>query len=209
MTTAENEMPEPKTPRKARTVLVITLCAVLGICFGAGSGIIGGHQAARLTAPDPLGPTALPAIPEKVPTGADEYLPGLRVSFITKNFLQKAKWTCETEATNDRYFPVAAYLTTCSAPNYVRLSVNLWHDDEAKVKLVETDCSYPLGSSLCRTLARGVAELTVVGQPEVAKRTAAWAADNVDRDATTVIGDVRLTADLSYRTPRMRIVPAK
>ncbi|MEV4636670.1 hypothetical protein AB0J80_04875 [Actinoplanes sp. NPDC049548] len=193
---------------KVRTVLGVGLGVLLGLCLGAGVGIVSGHTAAKLAEPDPLGPTALPAIPDKVPTGADAYVPGLTVSLISKDFLQRAKWTCKTQATEKNLSLPAAHRTSCDAPEGARLSVTLWHDSETKVKSVEADCRYPLGSELCRTLARGIAELSVVGRPDVAKRTAAWAVDNVDRDATTVIGDVRLISDLSSRHPSMRILPA-
>ncbi|GAB1688596.1 hypothetical protein [Krasilnikovia sp. M28-CT-15] len=210
MVNAEAEAPgTPARPRKAIMVLAVTLCIVLGSCLGTVGGLVGGRAAAKFAAPDPIGPTALPPIPEKVPSGSDQYLTRLTVSHITKDFAKRAKFTCNTKQLGQTPDPAGIYFTSCDAPEGVTASVMLWHDGEAKVKAVEAECRLPLGTPLCRTLAGGIAELAIVEQPDVAKRTAAWAAENVDRDATTVIGGVRLTATLDGHFPSMRIAPAE
>ncbi|MEU4625401.1 hypothetical protein AB0G04_36195 [Actinoplanes sp. NPDC023801] len=194
-----------ESPRSSSvlTVLVIVFCAVLG----AVAGTVGGHTAAGLAVPDPLGPTALPPIPAQVPSGADAYLPRVTVSDITKDFLQRARWICETQSKKDPYLPADNY-TACDAPEQGKLRVVVWSDAEAKVTSVQADCRYPLGTQLCRTLAISIAKVVTGGEPETAKRSAAWAGENVDRDATTVIGKVRLIAELSAQHPTMRIIPA-
>lgn len=202
-------MTSPNTPSRALTALVVTLCALLGLCVGGVGGVVAGHTTAKLATPDPLGPTALPELPEKFPATDDMYLPGVTVSFITKDFLRQAKWICETRPPNPkRYGGEASLFTSCHAPQSSRLRVHLWHDGEAKVRTVVATCPSSTGFTPCRTLVSAIAELTVVGQPDLATRAAAWAADNVDRDATTVIGEVRLVAALEP-LHEMAVVPAE
>ncbi|SRR6266545_1272482 len=187
--------------RAARsTALVLTLSAIAGLMLGP----VAGGVATALTAPDPGGPSAPPAVTAPFPGKDNVYVPAVTVDQITKGFLEQAKFTCQPAAPRALTEP-AAQQTDCNAPRGVDLVVYIGHD-QARVRAVHALCYYPPGTEVCHTLFRRIAELALTGQPELRKRAAAWAVDNADRDVSTVIGGVRLIVTLDSHA--IRVFPA-
>jgi len=189
---------EPPVPARRRDSLV---APVIGIVLGCGAvGALAGFVLAVVTAPQPVGPSAPPAIPADFPNAEKRYLPGVTVSRIADDWMKKANsYTCkphEVPATNVEEGRAPKELE-CSAPGDAKwdLYTSIEYDDEKHVRAVEAHCHYGPGSVACSSLFATMAD-AIFTDPELRKRAATWAEKNADADNETVIGGVRFRSSL-------------
>lgn len=198
-------------PRPARTGSSLVAQLIVTILVCALPGALGGFVLANVTAPDPQGPTAPPAIPANFPNKENRILPGVTVSMVADEWLKQANsYTCEeTEPPGGGVDKsMAPHAMECSAPGDAKydLYVDIAYDNENEVREVEATCNYDPGAIACSSLFANLADLAFVAQPELRKKAADWAEKHTDTDDTTVLGGVRLIMSLEH-PHSLRVIP--
>lgn len=179
-------------PGKAVTVLVTVAALLAGMLGGGAVGALAGTVTGT-----PPGSSEPPPMPENFPEGDNRYLPGVTVTLIAKQWLERANsWTCAAEPDPD--LERGKYETRCEAPGAdISVYAVINHDDDAKVTGIWVACRYRTGSRMCRSLFEKFADALLQSQRELIKPATEWAKKNVDRDSAAVFGGIRMEISLS------------
>jgi hypothetical protein len=199
----------------SRTLLSLLSAVVVAAVVGVAAGTIAARSvAARSTtagsvateAPSELviGPSAPPAIPEGFPSASQAYVP-TTVTELRDAWLEKEpEWNCEKTASS------VGTSTTCRPPDseldpteqYAIDLAILNHDvDPTVVTGVEASCELDRpGSRRCRSFFSDVAATVLGSDPALSEEAGRWARANTAVNNTTVIGGIRLTAELDPQT---------
>ncbi len=202
--TGHTPLPDTGTTRRsARSWGLLAGVTLAGLLLGA----FLGTRVAALTISPPTVPTAPPPIGASFPVDADRYLPGVTVGLIAQEWLVKTNgWQCTTESKIDR-LDLGSRFTSCYHPDDVQLHVYFFHDQDTQVRTIEAVCRHPVGTPLCQQLFQSIAVLCLKSQQNLRTPAEDWIRQNTDRDATTVIGTLRLFTNLDRHV--LTIVPAE
>jgi hypothetical protein len=170
-------------------VIAVVFMVLVAGGTGAAIGVMAGSG--------PKGPTGAPTFDAHFPHGTQRYMRGVTVSAIVKDWLAQKEWTCEY---HPRTSSRSSRRAECKPPGDTGsdLEVSISFDSERRVREVDLMCAYGPGNPTCKKLFTELAGNLLAG--DQSKKAAAWAGANVDNDATTVIGNLRLVATLSPHT---------
>jgi hypothetical protein len=205
VTTPQVANPPPQNAPRRRRQRSILIAGVLAFLLGGSTGVaIGWYVGAK-----PKGPTDLPKITGDFPNADQRYLQGVTVSDIADSWLAGTlAWTCEPSDTAAGLLSGALKRTECTAPGdrsrHLRITID--YDDNKHVREVDVMCTYGPGHHACEHLFVAVAGILLASDAEQHKQALNWAGTNVDSDASTVIGNVRLLTTLSPHS--LRCTPA-
>lgn len=174
------------------------LPALIGTLVAAAllGGIIGWTVGTTTT--EPPGNDTPPELAAEFPSGDRQCLPGVTLDLVVDDWLKKANsWQCTDEpADPDNYLGVKR-VTECSPDEDREMLVRVEYDAEDKIKLVESTCRRSLKTTACTTLAAALAQTVLSPQGKKLRDQAEkWARENADSERGTVIGGVRLQANL-------------
>lgn len=191
-------VPPPGGTPPARSARPGFLPALIGTLVAAAllGGIIGWTVGTTTT--EPPGSDTPPELAAEFPSGDRQYLPGVTLDLVVDDWLKKANsWQCTDEpADPDNYLGVKR-VTECSPDEDRDMLVRIEYDAEDKIKLVESTCRLGLKTTACTTLAAALAHTVLSPQGNKLRDQAEkWARENVDSERATVIGGVRLQANL-------------
>ncbi|MGW0435152.1 hypothetical protein ACWDV4_21760 [Micromonospora sp. NPDC003197] len=185
-------------PGKVLLVLAVVVSLVLSGLVGA---VVGGVTGTLTTGPE--GPSALPSTDASFPTVERRYLPGVKVSTVTEEWLKKANsYTCTPPDSGRRTISEAAKQLQCEPPGNLKyaMSVGIEFGDEAQVRYVRADCWLKPGSKVCVSLFATFADALMYGNTELRKQAYEWAEKNAETDNVTTIGGIRFTVRLEPRS---------
>jgi hypothetical protein len=126
---------------------------------------------------------------------------------IADDWMKKANsWKCASEPGDPDTWSRAEQTMRCepSGDDGDRY-VDIEYDAPDKVKVVKGTCHLGLRTQACTTLFATMADAVFVSQPKSRRSAAAWAKKNADSEEHTIIGGVRLQADLQPHG--LRITP--
>lgn len=198
-------MPHPGgtgSPRKKGLLLPLIGVLLPALLLG---GVLGGVTG--LVTTEVPGSTTPPAFAADFPGGDQQYLPSVTLSMIVDDWMKKANsWKCTQEAGDPDAWSRAKRRTTCEPPDgRGDMYVDIEYDSPDKVKVVEATCRLGNYTRACTTLFSTMADAVFIGRPKLRKSVAAWAKKNADSERHTIIGGVRLQANLEPHG--LRITP--
>jgi hypothetical protein len=186
--------PAPDVPRRRRrSAMLVAVVAVVLMAGGAGAAI------GAIAGTGPKGPTETPAIDAHFPHASQRYMRGVTVSSVAEDWLAQKEWTCEVRSRFNSRSPRRA---ECSPRGDTAsdLEVTITYDSEKRVREVDLMCAYGPGNPTCRDLFTELAGTLLARDEKLRKQAVQWTGENVDNDASTVIGAVRLVATLAPHT---------
>ncbi|MEQ7128112.1 hypothetical protein ABN034_26790 [Actinopolymorpha sp. B11F2] len=121
------------------------------------------------------------------------------MSAIARDWLAQKEWTCEFHSRINSRSPRRA---ECSPRGNTasELEVTIAYDSENRVREADLMCAYGPGNPTCKELFTELAGIVLARDERLRRQAVQWAGANVDNDASTVIGELRLVATLSPHT---------
>jgi len=187
--------PAPRSRSKAGFVLAlvgtVVVTGLLGGCIGWATG---------LATTEPPGIDTPPPLPAEFPAAEMQYLRGVTVALIADDWLKKANgWNCEKPEPGVNRFNPTKFMMDCRPRGDAELDmrVSIEYDADDKVKLVNAKCNLGVNNETCTSLFASMAHTVLTPQGEELQQQAEkWATENASTERSTVIGGVRLEANL-------------
>jgi hypothetical protein len=207
-----DSMEQKQRPRRRSGGWSVLLTVIVAVALGGA----GGALVAALTSGGSAAPPAPPELPADFPGAGGQsglYLPDVTVSAI-ETWVADGGYECEvvteTQFEGRKSPRGAEHWQRCYAPmsfGSARADVGVEYDGEAQVAAVSAACERGPGTpeEYCPSVFREAADTVFASQPDVAQEAAMWAEENIDNDASTVVGGIELTVDLGEH--RITFVP--
>ncbi|MEV4475893.1 hypothetical protein [Nonomuraea sp. NPDC049504] len=192
--------PAPRPPAKKGLVLplaaVTAAALVLGIVLGGGAGWL---------TTEPRAGTAALTFADDFPDVDDQYLPGVTLTLIVDEWMKKANsYTCTNKPGDPDTWSKAKQWMRCLPPDgQENRYVDIEYDAARRIRVLKATCHLGTRAEACTTLFATMADTALVPQPELRKRAMDWATKNAAGDRGTIIGGIRLQADLSPHSLRL------
>jgi len=193
----------PRERGKAGFVLATVGAAVVALLCG---GAVGGGAGFFTTEPE--GSETAQPFPDNFPHGDQQYLRGVTVKLVVDEWLKKANdWECESREPREINGRNADVMW-CNPPGDASsdMHVTIVYEADDKVREVDATCWEGVGAKPCEALFSTMADTVFVPQESLRGKAADWAAKNGGTERFTVIGDIRLEANLDPNG--MRAIPA-
>lgn len=198
-------MPGPQPPPRAKRGLLLPLVGTVIVALLLGGGI--GGVVGLLTTEVPGSPKP-PAFAADFPGEEHQYLPDLTLAMVVDDWMKKSNsWRCEKEPADPNLWSRAKQVMECEPPDDDDrdMYVHIEYDTDDRIRVLDATCRLGTYHDVCRSLFGTMADIALSPQGELREKAESWARKNAGSEKATIMGGVRLQANLEPNG--LRITP--